>query len=644
MFIINVIPIVKIVGVKTLSYFTEDNIPQGAIVNIPLRKKIIKGIVLSTSNAMEMKGEIKKSPFALKKLGKVRSVNFFSPHFMEAVSDTADYFASNIGSVMNIVAPEYILKNTDKLKVNKREKKIDKSNLTKKERYIVQGDDEERYSNWKSLIRQEFARRKSIFFLFPTIEEAEYAFSILEKGIEGYAFLLHGSLGDKKIVETWNDIMRDTHPVIIVSTGGFLSIPRDDMETIVIERENNRAYKILVRPYIDMRRFAEILAEKNNMKIFFSDNFLRLETLYRKDKGEIIEGSPFKFRSLSTARDTLIDMRQYAKSRAEYSQEENISFKIISKEVENLIIRTRENSERMLIFALRRGLAPSTVCGDCQNIVTCNKCSLPVVVHKSKSPKGEEKSFFMCHRCGERRSTEEYCKVCGSWKLAVFGIGIDLIEEKIKDKFKDIEIFRLDGETIKNEKSAKAIIQKYHNKPGSILLGTEMMLQYMHDKIENSAIISLDSLFSIPDFRIQEKILHILMRIRSLTTRDFIVQTRKDDEKVFEYGLKGNMGDFYRNTLEERERFNYPPYSTLIKLTLEGNKDNIVKEMEIARDILDPYEIEVFPAFTHTVRGKYVLHGLIRLGTDKWIDKTLLGKLQSLSPMISVKIDPENLL
>ncbi|HEY4478415.1 MAG TPA: hypothetical protein VI775_01075, partial [Candidatus Paceibacterota bacterium] len=161
---------------------------------------------------------------------------------------------------------------------------------------------------------------------------------------------------------------------------------------------------------------------------------------------------------------------------------------------------------------------------------------------------------------------------------------------------------------------------------------------------ENSAIISLDSLFSIPDFRIQEKILHILMRIRSLTTRDFIVQTRKDDEKVFEYGLKGNMGDFYRNTLEERERFNYPPYSTLIKLTLEGNKDNIVKEMEIARDILDPYEIEVFPAFTHTVRGKYVLHGLIRLGTDKWIDKTLLGKLQSLSPMISVKIDPENLL
>ncbi len=643
MFIIEVIPIAKTVGVKTLSYFTDQNINIGSIVNIPLRKKIIKGIVISKKEALEMKSEIKKSPFALKKLGEVKSDEFFPDYFMDIVKDMADYYCSNMGSIINTIIPEYILKNINKLKT--KDKKIStNTNKTKKDKYAIQGDDEERYGNWKSLIRQEFAKKKSLFFLFPTIEEADYAFSMLEKGIEGYAFILHSSLGEKKMIETWNTVMKEEHPIVVISTGAFLVIPRNDIDTIIVEKESSRAYKTLHRPYIDMRHYAEIVAEKRNVKIFFSDNFLRIETLYRKNKGEIVEGSPFKFRSLSTSKDTLIDMKGYGVKKSTENKEEISSFKIISKEVEELIQRTKDQSERMMIFALRRGIAPTTVCGDCQNIVTCNKCSLPVIVHKIKSGTGEEKSYFMCHRCGERRSTEEYCKVCGSWKLAVLGIGIDMVEEKIKDKFKDIEVFRIDSQNTPNEKIAKMVLQKYRNKPGSILLGTEMMLQYMHDKIENSVIISLDSLFSIPDFRIQEKILQILIKMRSLTTRDFIVQTRKSDEKIFEYGMKGNTNDFYKDTISEREKFNYPPYSTLIKLTLEGNKDEIVKEMEIAQNILDPYEVEVFPAFTHTVRGKYVLHGLIRMKNDKWIDRVLLEKLISLSPAVSIKVDPENLL
>jgi hypothetical protein len=63
------------------------------------------------------------------------------------------------------------------------------------------------------------------------------------------------------------------------------------------------------------------------MKIFLADNFLRLETLYRHDEGELVEASPFKFRSLSTARDTLVDMR-------EIKNQNRVSFKILSPEVE----------------------------------------------------------------------------------------------------------------------------------------------------------------------------------------------------------------------------------------------------------------------------------------------------------------------
>ena len=633
--IIEVIPITKTSIGNTLSYFTSKDIHIGAIVNIPLRNKIIYGIVNSIKNASEMKAEIKSADFSLKKIEKVKSTNFFSEAFIKMTNEVAEYYATNIGSILSILAPNYILNNVNKLIGIKNNTKINEKDTIIREKYAIQGNDEERYSNWKSLIRQEFAKKKSIFFLMPTIEDGERALEILEKGVEGYVFLLHGSLNPKKIIEIWNKVMSEEHPIVIISTGSFLSIPRDDIQTLIIEKENSKAYKVPRRPFLDIRYIAEILAEKRNIKVFFADNLLRIETLWRESQNQIIQASPFKFRSLSTAIHTLIDMRE--------NKVINSNFKILSEEVEKLILKTKNDSEQMIILATRRGIAPTTVCGDCQNIVICNKCSSPVVLHKS-TDKDNDKSFFLCHHCGDRRSTEEYCKVCGSWKLGIIGIGIDLVIQKIKDKFPDTLIFQIDSDTVKTEKAIKNIIQKFKSKPGGILIGTEMMLPYIHEKVDNSAIISLDSLFALPDFRIQEKILYMLIHIRSLTNKNFIVQTRKSDEKVFEYGLKGNMSDFYREAIEERKKYNYPPFSTLIKITLEGKKDKIIKEMEEAQNILDPYEVEVFPAFTQTIKGNYVLHGLIRLQNNKWPDNNLIEKIRLLSLNIIVKVDPETLL
>ena len=170
------------------------------------------------------------------------------------------------------------------------------------------------------------------------------------------------------------------------------------------------------------------------------------------------------------------------------------------------------------------------------------------------------------------------------------------------------------------------------------------MLLYPNKKVHNAAIISLDSLFSIPDFRIQEKIIHTLLTLRSLTTKEFIVQTRRAEEKVFEYALKGNLSDFYRDTIAERNIFNYPPFVNLIKITLEGPKEAIIAEMNSIQKSLEPHVVDIFPAFTHTVRGDYVLHGLMRIPRGNWPSESLSNKLRSLPPSVSVNIDPESLL
>lgn len=632
--VIEVIPISRGIQTDTLSYFTSIDVQVGAIVDVPLRSKTIQGMVINVQKAEDIKAAIKEAPFAFKKVENLKSKQFLSPAFMKAVRKTADFHSASIGSVLDVLVPAELL-----LSLNRIGKAETTTNVSHSphEVFAIQGNDDDRWTTYRSRIREEFAKKSSVFVIVPTVEDARRLYATLEKGIEGYIFLLTSGLSKKKLIDTWNTIMITEHPVVVVCTGPFLCLPRHDIGTIILEKENNKSYKIARRPYIDMRYFAEAFAKEAEVPLMLGDMLLRVETLYRESEAEIVAGAPFKFRSLSTASAKLIDMR------AEKSAKGN--FKILSDEVIELIKSTKEANEHMVILASRRGLAPSVVCGDCQNIVTCNQCSSPVVLHKTPVyAGGNEENFLMCHRCGERRSADETCKHCASWKLGVVGIGIDLVDEKIRDKFPDITLFRIDSDTVDSDKKARAVVAEFKNHPGSILLGTEMALAYIDDTVENSVIISLDSLFAIPDFRIHEKIAYTVLKTRSLASRNFILQTRNADSVTLDQAIKGNLNEFFRSQIEERKTFNYPPFTTLIKFTLEGKKNEIVKQMEEVQNKLTGYEMEVFPAFTHTVRGNYVLHGLIRLPKASWVDRTLLADLRALPPSVIVKVDPDSLL
>jgi primosomal protein N' (replication factor Y) len=330
-------------------------------------------------------------------------------------------------------------------------------------------------------------------------------------------------------------------------------------------------------------------------------------------------------------------------------------FRVISPELEGLIRQNRDENTHLFIFTLRRGLSTMTVCNDCETIVACANCSAPVVLHASKETglptaclparQGKQgQNFFMCHRCGARRSAEETCVKCGSWRLTPLGIGIEKVEEEIRQMMPDIDIFKIDADSVKTDAKIDEIMTKFRAQPGSILLGTETAIFHLKDSVEHAAIASMDSLFALPDFRIPEKIMYTIIRLRTLAARSILVQTRRPEEKAFEYGLKGNLSDFCHSALDERRQFGYPPFKALIKITIEGKKDPIALQMADIRTLIEPHEIDIFPAFTATVRGNSIIHGLIKLEPSSWPNQELAAKLRSLPPNVKVKVDPESLL
>lgn len=641
MYLLTVIPIARGISKETLSYFSANAVSPGSLVSAPVRSKFLNAIVISSEDAREAKSAIRSSAFAMKKIGEVKSERFLPESFMAAVRKTADFHAASTGSVLGLLVPKALLESPAALLTGENDATaFAASSPMSSERLVLQSDPEERFSRYRSVIREEFAKGKSVFFLAPDAENAARGLAFLGKGIENYGYGFYPRLPKKKLLASQKKAFSENHPVLAVATSGFFSLSPGKIGAVIVENESSRLYKSRARPGLDARVFAEFFAREIGAKLILGDTLLRVETLSKLQEGELMELAPIKWRSLSPIRSRVADMSKKPKMKPGVP---GGRFEVIGEELEALIKNSHEKNERLFVFAGRRGLATQIVCRDCGEIVLCGLCRSPMALHRDGAGDGNQ-NFFSCHICGERRSAEERCKHCDSWKLEPLGVGSERVAEEMKRKFPSVKIFRVDKDIAPRSQTAKRETEKFYASPGSVLIGTETALPLLDEKIENSAVASLDSLFSLPDFRIHERIMHILLKIRRFTSDRLLIQTRAPEEKVIEYALTGNLMDFYRDEIAAREKFNYPPFKTLIKISLSGNRAKVAGEMEKLKQFFSPWKTETFPAFAESARGVFTMHALIRLERGVWVHKNLLQKLLALPPAFRVEVEPESLL
>ncbi|HMP67429.1 MAG TPA: primosomal protein N' [Candidatus Paceibacterota bacterium] len=651
MYIIEVTPFSKSIRTNSLSYFSSQEISLGSIVTVPLRSKKIKGLVTKTKSIKDSKTEIKSSEFALKKISGVSKNILFSEKFLLASEETANYFATSTGSIIRTLIPDNVFENIDKIKKNERkesknskiENKIkkhvaqnleDESN-TKRPKYILQTEDRDRYSEYKSIIREQFAKNKSVLFFVPTIEDGNYAEEELSRGIEKHTYVLNSKISKNEIIKKWGEIINREKPSLIITTPGFAGIPVDNLGVMIIERENSNSYRTKSRPYFDLRFFLEKYAHNIGANLIVGDLMLRAETLARYDQQEFFEHAPIKFRSISDATQKIVDLKD--KSEIANSSE------FISKTLHRKLQNWHDKNEHTLLLTNRRGISPIIICNDCGTVVCCENCSSPMVLH-GKDIK-EEGNHLRCHSCGVERETDFICKKCGGWRLSLIGIGTEKIADFVKEIFPKTKIFILDKDHAPTQSRAKDIVKDFYDTANGILIGTEMALLYLHQQIENVGVVSIDSLFSIPDFRIKERILNILLRARAVASQDFVIQTRNTDEQIFKNIIEGNLTDFYRQEFIDRKKFNYPPFSLIIKISLSGkNISQIENQFEELQNFITEYEITTYPAFVETIRGQKIMNGMMKIPRKDWPNQKLIEKLQTLPPQFRIEIDAESVL
>ncbi len=632
MFIVHISPIVKGPSKDTLTYFSSEKIDEGSIVRIKIRQKIVSGIVVGNEKVSENKTEIRSLSYSLKKIEKDKPKKIFLSSYLDAIKRTSQFFACPVGSVLSSLVPQKIIEQVDKLSFHTDSSSVNNKNPNIS---IIQCEEEERFAHYRSLIRESFARKKSIFMILPSIEEVIQAKEKLEKGIENYVHVLHGELTKKDLLFKWNSIQEEPHTVLIIATPTFLGLPRNDIGTFILEKEKSRGYIQITRPYIHIRDFVKELSKESGARLILGDLPLSIESVSLFNNHEANEYAPLKWKILCPAKIKLINMSELQKIEGNKEQ------MIISGDLSKLILKNKETNGKLFILSNRKGLSPLISCNDCGTVVSCKKCGSTISLHQAK---GSSKKIMLCHKCGQLDRIPEECEVCGGWNLVPLGIGVDTVVEKIKDYFPDIPIYKLDRDSFKTNKQAKNEIKKFLSSSGSVLVGTEMVFGYLKEPIENTAVASIDSLFGLSDYQITEKIFDLLLKTRQLATDDFLVQTRRVGDQVFEYALSGNLIDFYRKEEKERKNFGYPPFKNLIKVSIQVTKQKLEEETKKLESIFEKYDPDIFLGTASKLVQKQTLNLLIKVQKENWPDEEIISKLKSLSPAYSIQINPNSVI
>jgi len=641
--IIDVIPIAKGIPQEKLSYFTSKDVSVGALVSVPVRKKEIPAIVSAVSDAKESKTSLKGSDFSIKPVKSVISANFITPEFLEACKEIAEYYLSTPGSVIKDFVPQAILESGSELKILKiSEQTAVGSGLPagqagkRHEITVIQSPAEERIQHYKSIVREELAKNKSVFLCLPTTADMEKMAAELGRGIEKYVFVLSGKMPKKKMEEEWEKIVEEKHPVLIIATKIFLSIPRRDFGAIIIDQESSSAYKNQKRPYTDARKSAEIISDKIKARLIFGDELVRTETFYRQESGEFSPSSNRHARLVSSAEQIIIDAKEYFEEK-KTNQRKFVSTPRLMRIMDEAIAK----NEKIIIFANRKGYHPTTICADCHRTILCGKCDTPVVMRKTDS-----KNVQRCHKCLSELPAPDKCPYCKSWRLESYGIGTQMVAEEMRGFFPGAKIFEMDSDFIPNEKAGKKIAEEFLS-DGGILVGTEMIFSYINRPVDRVVAISVDGLFTLPEFKMNEKVFHLLLKLKSLAKKSFIIQTRFPELPIFDNVLRGNISGFYKEETASRKIFQYPPFKLLIKITKEGKNENqLNKETEALQKILDEWKPASYPAFIPKIKDLYIKHILLKIDPASWPQgqEKLSRILSSLPPSWKIDIGPESLL
>lgn len=585
------------------------NLKIGSLVLIPFHNRQIEGIVLKFQ---KLKGHIKEEK--LKYISKLLEPEpVLGENHLKLARWMADYYFAGISQCLFEMIPI-------PPKCSHRSEQ-QTANIT---------DSLSPLSSIITLCKRAISKNRQVIFLFPDIKQVYSSFSLFQKYFKNQVIVYHGQLNKSQRFQTWQKIKQQKYNIVI---GSHLALfaPLERLGLIIIQDEESESYKNDRTPRYNIKTVAEKLAEITSAKLILISSTPSVETYYRNKLPEIRSKKNFYLirsnlipNNLSSTTD-IIDMNQEIQKR---------NFSSVGESLQDTLQRTYDEGGKSILFINRRGAASYIFCRGCGNVLRCPNCNLPLIHHISPNSGWA----LICHHCSfKTKAAPSLCPHCGSLNLKFGGSGTQKLETEIKKIIPEAKILRIDTD-----------IRSFDDHTSfDIIIGTQKLFSYQLKPVDLVAIISIDSILNLPDFRQSEKVFSIINRFRSLAKKSFVIQTHHPQNTVIQSALKEDYGAFYQKELESRKKLEFPPFSRLIRIICQSKKeDKCNRDMAMVADKLKG-KVEILgpsPCFYTKIRGKFRWQFVLKIPLHKSLTSPISRLIRTLPSDWIVDVDPVTLL
>ena len=341
---------------------------------------------------------------------------------------------------------------------------------------------------------------------------------------------------------------------------------------MIVDEEHDTSYKQQdPAPRYHARTTAQMLGSLFGAKTLLGTATPAVETYYNALQGKygLVKMSQ-RYAGLALPAIHLLDLRKAYKQK---KMEGHLSLPLVTHMREQM-----DEGKQVLLFQNRRGYNSYVECPDCGYVPKCVNCDVSLTEHKPVAP--DQPSRLVCHYCGYSIPAPSVCPDCGKGVPQDRGFGTEKIEEEAAALFPDARVARMDTDTTHTKDAHEKLIRRFADHEIDILVGTQMITKGLHFKdVSLVAVLKADAMLNQPDFRAYERAYQILEQVagragRAGTEGHVILQTSDPENPLFGYLKQHDYEAMYREQIEERKAFRYPPFHRIIVLTLRHREQS----------------------------------------------------------------------
>ena len=404
---------------------------------------------------------------------------------------------------------------------------------------------------------------KQVLFLLPEIALTTQIISRLETYFGDKISVFHSKYSMNERVEVWLNVLQQRPKAqIVLGARSSVLLPFSNLGLIIVDEEHETSYKQFEpSPRYHARDAAVVLGYLHKAKTLLGSATPSLESFYNTEQQKygLVELNR-RFGEVLLPKIELIDIKEKHRKKRMTGH--------FSDRLLQLITDALEAKEQVILFQNRRGFSPVVECTTCGVAPQCPNCDVSLTYHKFKNE-------LRCHYCNYQRAMPHNCAACGSNKLDTKGFGTEQLELELKALYPDYQIGRMDLDTTRGKHGYQKIISAFEERTIDILVGTQMLSKGLDfDNVSLVGILNADTLLNFPDFRAHERSYQMLVQVsgragRSKKQGNVAIQTFNPYHQILQQVSTTDYPAMYKEQLQERWQYHYPPYYRLIKITLK---------------------------------------------------------------------------